>query len=68
MSVGAGVPGMLPWHPQFLADQLTLHISTRGHIMPTTLLLGIHRPSYGPELLQYVHHVYAALNTSCAIF
>ena len=64
MFVGAGIPGMLPWHPQILEDQLTLS-KQGGHIMPTTLLLGTHRfsdlPTALPELLQYtyMHHVYA---------
>ena len=48
-----GVPGV-PWHPQILADQLTLSQPGEGQIMPTTFLYlspspRIFRPSYGPE-------------------
>ena len=56
MFVGAGDAAMAP--PDFVADQLTLS-KPGGHIMPNLLLLETHRPSYGPELLQYMNHVYA---------
>ena len=39
----------VPWHPQFLADQLTLS-QPKGHIMPTKWYWHprIFRPSFGP--------------------
>ena len=49
-----GVPGV-PWHPQIVADQLTLS-QPRGQIMPTKLLLASPGFSDLPMALHYIHN------------